>query len=109
MVHPWITQDGKEPCGDDAKEKRVSVTKEDIEYAVSLPSHTVKHLRSMSNHLNDEDCKQNDDVKKKNKSRGSKKKKKSNDARKSSPNAVSKNYKIKKLSNGAKVRKSTGN
>merc|ERR1712129_362721 len=39
---------------------------------------------------------------------GSKKKKKSNDGRKSSPNAVSKN-KIKKLSNGAKMRKSTGN
>lgn len=61
MVHDWITKNGKEPLthSDMLKDKRVSVTKEDIEYAVSLPSHTIKHLRSMSNDISG-DCKQNE-------------------------------------------------
>lgn len=54
MVHNWITKNGSEPLQHPNQykerkfEKRVSVTKMDIEYAVSLPSDTITHLRKAS-------------------------------------------------------------
>eukprot|EP00483_Globobulimina_turgida_P005288 UN05298 len=54
MVHDWITNNGKEPLQHPQTyqkqkfEKRVSVTKADIEYAVNLPENTIKHLRKAS-------------------------------------------------------------
>eukprot|EP00483_Globobulimina_turgida_P003897 UN03905 len=54
MVHDWITNHGKEPLHHPQTyqkqkfEKRVSVTQDDIEYAVNLPENTIKHLRKAS-------------------------------------------------------------
>eukprot|EP01084_Bolivina_argentea_P166436 288935_1 len=54
MIHPWITNNGTDPLmhpqmyKDEKFEKRVSVTKQDIEYAVNLPENTIKHLRKAS-------------------------------------------------------------
>ncbi len=53
MTHKWITNNENEPLMhpimyDNKKyEKRVSVTKQDIEYAVNLPENTIKHLRKV--------------------------------------------------------------
>eukprot|EP01083_Nonionella_stella_P155139 500756_1 len=53
MKHRWITNNGTDPLSHPKKyqketQRRVSVTKDEIEYAVSLPSNTIKHLRRAS-------------------------------------------------------------
>eukprot|EP01083_Nonionella_stella_P269453 911685_1 len=53
MKHQWITKNGTDPLSQPTKyqnqtQRRVSVTKDDIEYAVSLPSHTIQRLRRTS-------------------------------------------------------------
>ncbi len=54
MIHPWITKNGTEPLNHPIEhnnhkfEKRISVTKQDIEYAVSFTNDTIRHLRKAS-------------------------------------------------------------
>eukprot|EP01083_Nonionella_stella_P203609 742862_1 len=53
MTHQWITKNGTDPLSHPKKyqkktQRRVSVTKDDIEHAVSLRSHTIQRLRRTS-------------------------------------------------------------
>ena len=66
FTHPWITKNGTEPLNHPMEynnhkfEKRVSITKEDIEFGLSIKSDTMQHLRSLNDEKEEKDKEEKD-------------------------------------------------